>query len=222
MWFYQVNKHRYFLKAQRYPIVWAHRCVDWNFCFQGTEMTLAHLSKTGLLQKCAGRWNRRSEVHGVIHRSQGNMKFSSVAQSCLTLCNPMNHSMLGLPVHHQLLEFTQTHVHWVGDAIQPSHPLSSPSLPALNLSQHQGLFKCVSSSHQVAKVLEFQLHMKTQAQKQELMQQENISSSNYLIVSFVFPSLSYSTQVKVPQWDRLVGRASWFIVPWRLWTREKR
>ena len=82
---------------------------------------------------------------------------SSVAtQSCPTLCDPMNHSTPGLPVHHQLPESTQTHVHWVGDAIQPSHPLSSPS-PALNLSQHQGLFKWVSSSHQVAKVLEFQL-----------------------------------------------------------------
>ena len=63
----------------------------------------------------------------------------------------------GFPVHHQLSEFTQTHVHWVGDAIQPSHPLSSPSPPVLNLSQHQGLFQWVSSSHQVAKVLEFQL-----------------------------------------------------------------
>ena len=83
--------------------------------------------------------------------------FSSVAQSCPTLWDPMNHSTPGLPVHHQLLEFTQTHVHWVGDAIQSSHPLSSPSPPALNLSQCQGLFKWVSSSHQVAKVLEFQL-----------------------------------------------------------------
>ena len=68
----------------------------------------------------------------------------------------MNHSTPGLPVHHQLLEFTQTQVHRVSDAIQPSHPLSSPS-PALNLSQHQGLFKQVSSLHEVAKVLEFQL-----------------------------------------------------------------
>ena len=82
---------------------------------------------------------------------------SEVAQSCPTLCDPMNCSTPGLPVHHQLLEFTQTHVHWVGDAIQPSYPLLSPSLPALNLSQPQGLFKWVSSSHQVAKVLEFQL-----------------------------------------------------------------
>ena len=71
----------------------------------------------------------------------------------------MNHSMPGLPVHHQLLESTQTHVHWVGDAIQPSHPLLSPSPPALILSQHQGLFKWVSSSYQVAKRLGFQLNI---------------------------------------------------------------
>ena len=85
------------------------------------------------------------------------VQFSSVAQSCPTLCDFMNHSMPGLPVHHQLPESTQTHVHWVDDAIQPSHPLSSLSPPALNLSQHQGLFKWVSSLHEVAKVLEFQL-----------------------------------------------------------------
>ena len=91
------------------------------------------------------------------HHSIRFSSFSSVAQSCLTLCDPMNCSTPGLPVHHQLLESTQTHVHWVGDAIQPFHPLSSPSPPALNLSQHQGFFKWVSSLHQVAKVLELQL-----------------------------------------------------------------
>ena len=80
------------------------------------------------------------------------IQFSSVTQSCPTLWDPMNRSMPGLPVHHQLPEITQTHVHWVGDAIQPSYPLSSPSPPALNLAQHQGLFKWVSSFHQ-----EFQL-----------------------------------------------------------------
>ena len=84
-------------------------------------------------------------------------QFSSVAQLCPTLCDPINRSTPGLPVHHQLPEFTQTCVHQVGDVIQPSHPLSSPSPPALNLSQHQGLFKSVSSLHQVAKVLELQL-----------------------------------------------------------------
>ena len=71
-------------------------------------------------------------------------QFSSVAQSCPTLCDPMNRSTPGLPVHHQLPEFTQTHVHRVGDAIQPSHPLSSPSPPAPNPSQHQGLFQWAS------------------------------------------------------------------------------
>ena len=84
------------------------------------------------------------------------VQFSSVAQSCPTLCDPMNCSTPGLPVHHQLPEFTQTHVHWVGDAIQPSHPLLSPYPPSPNPSQHQGLFQCVNSSHEVAKVLEFQ------------------------------------------------------------------
>ena len=86
-----------------------------------------------------------------------SVQFSSVAQSCPTLCDPMNRSMPGFPVHHQLPEFTQTHVHGVGDAIQPSHPLSSPSAPAPNPSQHQSLFQWVNSSHEVAKVLEFQL-----------------------------------------------------------------
>ena len=84
------------------------------------------------------------------------VQFSSVTQSCLTLCDPMNFSTPGLPVHHQLPESTQTHIHWVGDAIQPSHPLSSPS-SAFSISQYQDFFQWVRSSHQAAKVLEFQL-----------------------------------------------------------------
>src|SRR5574341_325053 len=84
-------------------------------------------------------------------------QFSSVTQSCQTFCDPVNRSTPGLPVHHQLPEFTQTHVHLVSDAIQPSHPLSSPSPPAPNPSQHQSLFQSVNSLHEVAKVLEFQL-----------------------------------------------------------------
>ena len=88
-------------------------------------------------------------------RSQ--LQFTSLAQYRLTLCNPMNHSTPGLPVHHQLSEFTQTHAHRVGDVIQPSHPLSPPSPPAPNPSQNQGLFQWVNSSHEVAKILEFQL-----------------------------------------------------------------
>ena len=86
-----------------------------------------------------------------------HIQFSLVAQSCPTLCDPMNRSAPGLPVHHQLPEFTQTHVHRVSDAIQPSHPLSSPSPPAPSPSQHQSLFQSVNSSHEVAKILEFQL-----------------------------------------------------------------
>ena len=82
-------------------------------------------------------------------------RFSSVIQSCPTLRNPMNCSKPGLPVHHQHKDFTQTHVHWVSDAIQPS--LLSPSSPAFNLSQHQGLFQWVSSLNQAMNVLEFQI-----------------------------------------------------------------
>ena len=96
-------------------------------------------------------WSQLSDFHLFKVRVK-----SEVLQSCPTLCNPMDCSTPGFPVHHQLLEPTQTHVHWVSDAIQQSHPLSSAS-PAFNLSQHQGLFQGVSSSHQVAKVLEFQL-----------------------------------------------------------------
>ena len=86
-----------------------------------------------------------------------SFQFSSVAQSCPTLCDPMNRSTPGLPVHHQLPEFTQTQVYLVSDAIQPSHSLWSPSPPAPNPCQHQSLFQWVNSSHEVAKVLEFQL-----------------------------------------------------------------
>ena len=94
--------------------------------------------------------------HLILCRPFSSVEFSSVSQSCLTLCNLMDCCMPGFPVHHQLQDPTQTHVHCIGDAIQPSHPLSSPS-PTFTLSQHQGLFQWVGFSHQVAKVLEFQL-----------------------------------------------------------------
>ena len=84
------------------------------------------------LDKC---WNQ------VFYLKMNSVQFSSVAQSCLTLCDPMDCSTSGLPIHHQLLEYPQTLVHQVGDVVQPSHPPSSPSLPTFNLSQHQGLFK---------------------------------------------------------------------------------
>ena len=98
-------------------------------------------------------WNWRKWRKPLDHSDQ----IRSVAQSCPTLCDPMNRSTPGLLVYHQFLEFTQTHVHGVSDAIQPSYPLSSPYPPAFNLSQHQGLFQCVSFLHQVDKVLKLQL-----------------------------------------------------------------
>ena len=110
-----------------------------------------------------GAWEAKVYGVGVGHDwaislslCHASVQFSSVAQSCPPLCDPMNHSAPGIPVHHQFPELTQTHVHRVGDAIQPSHPLSSPPLPAPNPSKHQGLFQWVNSSHEVAKVLEFQ------------------------------------------------------------------
>ena len=99
---------------------------------------IIHHNQVGLIPGMQSYFNTWKSISVIYH-----IQFSSVAQSCPTLCNPMNRSTPGLPVHHQLPEFSQTHVHWVGDAIQPSHPLSSPSPPALNLSQHQGLFKWV-------------------------------------------------------------------------------
>ena len=106
-----------------------------------------------VLEVLARAIEQEKEIESMLIRNQ----FSSVTQSCPTLWDPMDCSMPGLPVHHQLPEFTQTHVHRVSDAIQPSHPLSSPSPPAPNPSQHQGLFQWVSSSHQVARVLGLQL-----------------------------------------------------------------
>ena len=101
--------------------------------------------RTGIPGLCSGEQ---------ITRNGG--QFSSVAQSCLTLCDPMDYSMPGFPVYHQPPELAQAHVCLVGDAIQPSHPLLSPSPPTFNFSQHQGLFQWISSWHQVAKVLKFQ------------------------------------------------------------------
>ena len=127
-----------------------------NYAFLNLNMHKDIIRRTSIywmLNTCTlpRTWNVYNSYDTLI-----SFELSSVqSQSCLTLCDPMNHSTPGLPVHHQLPQSTQTHVHCVGDAIQPSHPPLFPSPPALNLSQ--GLFKWVSSSDQVAKVLEFQL-----------------------------------------------------------------
>jgi len=130
--------------------------IDRDTCtpmFISALFTIARIWKK---RRCpsADEWIRKPWY---IYTMEYSVQFSSVAQLCPTLCNPMNHSTPGLPVHRQLPEFTQTHVHRVSDAIQLSHPVLSPSPPAPNPSQHQSLFQWVKSSHEVAKVLEFQL-----------------------------------------------------------------
>ena len=127
--------------------------------------------------------------------TSGSFQFSSVqslSQSCPTLRDPMNHSTPGLPVHNQLPESIQTQIHWVDDAIQPSHLLLSPSPPTLNLSQNQGLFKTVSSLHQVAKILEFHLqHQSFQWTPRTDLLQEGLVRGNllkmYLLLTCAIP-----------------------------------
>ena len=116
---------------------------------------LIKVKEEGEWQNWLKTQHSKNKDHGIQSYQFSSVQFSRSVMS--TLCDPMNRSTPGLPVHHQLLEFTQTHVHRVSDAIQPSHPLASPSPPAPNPSQHQGLFQRVNSSHEVAKVLEFQL-----------------------------------------------------------------
>ena len=143
---------------QLFLFFWEHSFSFLRLHFTGAtrsrEWSISrHISKPG--------WHSHQEFPALQGTQGGGIhlwaQFSSVIQSCPTLCDPMNCSTPGLPVHHHLPEFTQPHVHQVGDAIQPSHPLSSPSPPAPNPSQHQSLFQWVNSSHVVAKVLEFQL-----------------------------------------------------------------
>ena len=140
-----------------------------QFCFHWLDQSKLHNILSSLSLGCTtvytkkvfqAVWWRETEsecdlCRGVSDKpglNWASVQFSSVTQSCPTPCDPMNHSMPGLPVHHQLPEFTQTHVHRVGDAIQPSQPLSSPSPPVPNPSQHQSLFQWVNSFHEVAKV----------------------------------------------------------------------
>ena len=121
-----------------------------SFLWTNVLIIKPHFCTRAMEYKNVGYRMQRCPVHSICY-------CCSVTKSCLTLCDPMDCNTPGFPVLHQLLEFTQTHVHWVGDAIQPSHPLLPPSLPPFNLSQHQGLFQWVSSLHHMAKVLEFQL-----------------------------------------------------------------
>jgi len=152
-----------FLEGQLFlRLLWGVHCQSWvlpshpplwwltNFICMCLDVWLSYLS---LIYNCGliGYWSVWVSSYEL------KIQFSSVGQLCPTLCDPMDCSTPGFPVHHQLLELAQTLVYRVSDAIQPSYPLSSPSPPAFNVSQHQGLFIWVSSSHQVAKGLEFQL-----------------------------------------------------------------
>ena len=146
------QKYLIFSKIQNIVSLMPKTMIKLGHNTESNFMKVPESNKNRFFRSALITWERKMGSIPV-----GKFQFSSIAQSCPTLCDSKNRNTPGFPVHHRLLEFTQTHVHWVSDAIQPSHPLSSPSLPSLNLSQHQGFFKCVSSSHQVAKVLEFQL-----------------------------------------------------------------
>ena len=144
--------------------------LEWKLTFSSPVATAVfqicwHIECSTFLASSFRIWNSSTGIPSpplalfivMLSKAHLTSHSSSVAQSCPTLCDPMNCSMPDLPVHHHLPEFTQTHVHWVGDAIQLSHPLSSPFPPAPNPSQHQSHFQWVNSLHEVAKVLEFQL-----------------------------------------------------------------
>ena len=127
---------------------------------RGSQFQIQIFMSQLLMEELRRKWgNKNIKPHSILRRGSHFkvVQFSSVTQSSATLCNPIDRSTPGLLVQCQPPVPTQTHVHWVGGAIQPSHPLWSPSPPTFNLSQHQGLFQWVSSSHEVAKVLEFQL-----------------------------------------------------------------
>ena len=130
----------------------------WNSPGQNTEWVALPFSRGSSQPRDPnpGLLHCRQILYQLSHKGSPRTD-SSVAELCLTICDPMDWSTPGFPVHQQLPELAQTHILWVGDAIQPFHPLLSPSPPAFNLSQYQGLFRWVSSSNQVAKVLEFQL-----------------------------------------------------------------
>ena len=140
----------YFMQGNLHP----------DFFQRNTENPLCYSGKTWNI--AVHIWRFSSDINfwfieNSLFHVYSSVQFSSFTQSCLILCNPMNCSMPGLPVHHHLPEFILTHVHRVSDAIQQSHPLSSPFLSVPNLSHHQSLFQWVNSSPEVAKVLEFQL-----------------------------------------------------------------
>ena len=139
------------LQNQRHPVIWDASVLLWYIWKQWSLATQSVLWEREYQSKRQRRWHLTADPRCWTSYS------CSVTKSCPTLCDPMDCSTPGFPVFHYLLEFAQTQVHWVGNAIQPSCSLSPPFPPAFNLSQHRGLFQWVGSLHQVAKVLELQL-----------------------------------------------------------------
>ena len=141
-----------------------HTCTGY-FCFQPntslrkSTWSVVKSERRVVVKALLFSYTLKTDVNQPLHisRDRQNNQFSSVAQLCPTLCNPMDCSTSGFHVHHQLPELVQTHVRWISDAIQPSHSLSPPSPPAFHHSQHQGLFQRLGFSHQWAKALELQL-----------------------------------------------------------------
>ena len=149
------NNCEKFWKRWEYQSIWP---ATWEICMQVKKQQLETNMEQWTGSKLGKEYIKAAYCHlAYLTYIKSSVQFTSVTQSYPTLCDPMDCSMPDLPGHHQLPEFTQTRVHWVSEAIQWSHPLSSPSSLAFNLSQHQGLFQWVSSLHQVVKVLEFQL-----------------------------------------------------------------
>ena len=147
-------KHQYIFGILKNDLASLQNLGSWKICLasfsraQSSSFLICNMNPFGSVE---------GQEQWVIKSLLGCIQFSSAAQSGPTPCDPMNCSTSGLPVHHHLPEFTQTHIHRIRDAIQPSHPQSSPSPPAPNPSQHQSVFQWVNSSHEVAKVLELQL-----------------------------------------------------------------
>ena len=162
-WCYKIHLHRKYLVSLRRHLVDKNGNI--NFLSSKNQLFF-FLQKKKKMREREGEIRQGSDMTKyldmkteIIESKNWNKRIFVVVQSlsCLTLCDPMDCSIPRFPVLHQLPEFAQTHVHWINDAIQPSHPLLPASPPALNLSQHQALFQWISSSHQVAKVLELQL-----------------------------------------------------------------
>ena len=197
--FYNVElliKHVYFLLSHR-NLFQHFKVAIWTMWKSRKHRQFSSLLNNNKKVRPEGIHNNQPEM--MVTGCSASVQFSSVTQSCLTLCDPMDCSTPGHPVHHQLPEFTKTHVHWIGGAIQSSHLLSSPSPSTFNLSQHQGLFQWISSSHQVAKVMVFSFSICPEYSLEELIHWKDfqwIDWMDLLAVQGTLKSLLHTTVQK--------------------------